>query len=100
MSTYVVETRQPEKECCPFHNMKFKKKGKFFHCPKYGECGYSIGSRPLVGQVNRMWMRQTKKGKAWVKAYIDSIRACTEVLEVPAAPFPQLTGILGVTGAP
>jgi hypothetical protein len=99
VSSYVHETRQPERECCPFHSLKFKKKGRYWHCPKYAECGYSIGSRPLVGQVTRMWVRQSKRGKAWVRAHHDSIRACTEVLESSTAAFPpppEPPGLMGV----
>lgn len=81
MSSYITETRRPEKELCPFHRREFKKNGKFWKCPEYLECGHSIGSRPLVGHVNSMWIRQTKKGKAWIRAYYDNMRRCTEVFE-------------------
>lgn len=89
MSSYVVEVSNPQRERCPFHDMAFKKKGKFWHCPAYGQCGYSIGSRWREGVFNGMWLQQTKKGKAAIKAHYDNIRKCTEVLEDES---PQTTG--------
>ena len=81
MSCYVRQIENwPEKELCPHHGIKFKKKGKFWCCPYYGDCGYSIGSRPLVGHVNRMWIKQSKKGKAFMQRIFDDIRRCTEIV--------------------
>lgn len=74
MSSYLYELARrefPERMDCPFHKEKFKKHGKYWKCPQYLECGCSIGSRKLVGYVTSMWIRQTKKGKAWAKAVQD-----------------------------
>jgi hypothetical protein len=76
MSSYVYELQRgefPEQLKCPFHREeKFRKHGKFWKCPQYHECGCTIGSRRLVGHVTKMWIRQTKKGKAWAKAIQDA----------------------------
>lgn len=100
MSGYVYELARrgeyPDRMCCPVHGMPnfFKKASgaKFWKCPMYFECGMSVGSRRLVGHATTMWVKQSRKGKAWLKAKNDSIRACTEVLEPddsPAIPPPR-----------
>lgn len=84
MSCYVYETRQPSEELCPFHKVKFKNKSKsYYACPEYHQCGYSIGSRKLVGQITRMWVQQSKRGKKFVKEYYDDMRRCCEIVPYP-----------------
>jgi hypothetical protein len=96
-STYVDQIRgYPEKHHCPHHGerFRFKKKGKFWTCPAYHECGYSIGSRRLVGEVTYLWIRQTRRGRAWVKLLQDRTRACTELLS------PEDAVAAGIAGDP
>lgn len=66
---YELHKREsPERMRCPHHGREFKKHRKFWKCPDYWECGCSIGSRRLVGHVTTMWIKQTKKGRAWARA--------------------------------
>lgn len=73
MSSFVREVKRPELELCPFHRTKFKKKGKFWHCPEYGQCGHSIGSRWRDGQFDGWWIQQTRRGRAWVADLLERI---------------------------
>ncbi len=100
MSSYVMEVRRPERELCPFHGTKFRKKGHFYHCERYGECGYSIGSRKLQGCEPSMWIQQTKRGKAHVLRHVEAIRRCTEVFESITLPPVNITQKLQVLLSP
>lgn len=78
MSSYIREiSNWPDKELCPYHGTRFRKKGKFWHCPFYGECGHSIGQRRLGGETTRMWIQQTRRGRAYVRAQREQIEART-----------------------
>lgn len=82
MSGFIEEVKgYPEKQLCPYHKENFKKKGFYWHCPQYWECGYSIGSRPRVGFVTKLWIKQSKKGQELMQKMRDAIRRCTEVFE-------------------